>query len=489
MSLIHESIESLELKLKNKEIKPSDLVKESLDRIKATEEKVGSFITVTEEIALKQAEAMDKLQESGQATGKLFGIPMGIKDNIVTKDIQTTCASKILEGFNPIYDATVMHKLNAENPILMGKLNMDEFAMGGSTENSYYKLTRNPHDLDAVPGGSSGGSATAIAAGQVSFTLGSDTGGSVRQPASYCGVVGLKPTYGRVSRFGLVAFASSLDQIGTFTNDVEDCAIVLNGIAGYDKKDSTSVPQIQKDYRKALVADVKGLRIGIPEEFFAEGLDADCRKALDEAIETYKKLGAHIVSVKMPNMKYGLAAYYIIAPAEASSNLGRYDGVGFGLRVPGKDIVDMYIKTRSEGFGPEVKRRILLGTYVLSAGYYDAYYLRAMKVRTLVRQDYDKAFESCDVLLTPTAPDTAFKIGQNSEDPLAMYLGDVCTVTVNLAGLPAISLPCGFKNGLPVGMQLIGKALDEETLLRAAYTFERERTDLQLPLPMGEVEV
>ena len=483
------TIHELHKKLVNGQISAVELTQRYIDRKDKSESDIQAFLSDSREAALAVAAQVDKNIAAGEDIADLAGIPGAIKDNICIKGQQATCASKMLASYQSPYDATVIEKLKDLDFISLGKTNMDEFAMGSSTENSAFKITHNPWNKDYVPGGSSGGSAAAVAAGEVVWALGSDTGGSVRQPAAYCGRIGLKPTYGLVSRYGLIAFASSLDQIGTFTNDVEDCAIVLNGIAGYDKKDSTSVPQIQKDYRKALVADVKGLRIGIPEEFFAEGLDADCRKALDEAIETYKKLGAHIVSVKMPNMKYGLAAYYIIAPAEASSNLGRYDGVGFGLRVPGKDIVDMYIKTRSEGFGPEVKRRILLGTYVLSAGYYDAYYLRAMKVRTLVRQDYDKAFESCDVLLTPTAPDTAFKIGQNSEDPLAMYLGDVCTVTVNLAGLPAISLPCGFKNGLPVGMQLIGKALDEETLLRAAYTFERERTDLQLPLPMGEVEV
>jgi len=379
--------------------------------------------------------------------------------------------------------------LAASDYISLGKANMDEFAMGSSTENSAFHETHNPWNLDCVPGGSSGGSAAAVASGSAVWALGSDTGGSVRQPAAYCGVVGLKPTYGLVSRYGLIAYASSLDQIGTLTNDVEDCAIVLNAIAGHDPKDSTSIPQEKQDYKQALVNDVKGLKIGIPEEFFGEGLDAASRKALDDAMDTYKKLGAEIVPISMPNMKYGIAAYYIIAPAEASSNLARYDGVGFGMRVDGKDIVDMYIKTRTEGFGDEVKRRILLGTYVLSSGYYDAYYLQAMKVRTLMKQDFDEALKKCDILLTPTAPDTAFKIGQNSGDPLAMYLGDVCTVPLNLAGLPGISIPCGYKDGLPIGMQLIGKALGEATLLRAAYTFEQNRTDLRMPSPMGEVEL
>ncbi|WP_441561072.1 Asp-tRNA(Asn)/Glu-tRNA(Gln) amidotransferase subunit GatA [Colibacter massiliensis] len=406
--------------------------------------------------ALEAAALTDKKIAAGEAIADLAGIPGAIKDNICVKGQQVTCASKMLASYRSPYDATVIEKLNALDYVSLGKTNMDEFAMGSSTENSAFQVTTNPWNAKYVPGGSSGGSAAAVAAGEVVWSLGSDTGGSVRQPAAYCGVVGLKPTYGLVSRYGLIAFASSLDQIGCFTNDVEDCAVMLNAIAGYDKKDSTSVPQGAKDYKKALVNDVKGMKIGIPEEFFGEGLDTECRKILDDAIETYKKLGAQIITVKMPNMKYGLAAYYIIAPAEASSNLGRYDGVGFGMRVPGKDIVDMYCKTRSEGFGPEVKRRILLGTYVLSAGYYDAYYLRAMKVRTLVRQDYDKALSQCDILLTPTAPDTAFEIGKNKENPLSMYLGDVCTVTVNLAGLPGISIPCGYKNGLPVGMQLIG---------------------------------
>lgn len=483
------TIHGLHDKLVKGELSAVELTKAYIARKDAVEPQVQAFLSDNREFALEAAAAVDKKIAAGEAIADLAGVPGAIKDNICIKGQYATCASKMLKHFKSPYNATVIEKLMDVDYVSLGKTNMDEFAMGSSTENSAFQITHNPWGLDYVPGGSSGGSAAAVAAGECVWSLGSDTGGSVRQPAAYCGVVGLKPTYGLISRYGLIAFASSLDQIGTFTNDVEDCAIVLNAVAGHDAKDSTSIPQARKDYKQALVNDVKGMKIGIPEEFFGEGLDAECRKALDEAIETYKKLGAEIVPVSMPHVKYGIAAYYIIAPAEASSNLARYDGVGFGLRVEGKDIVDMYIKTRSEGFGPEVQRRILLGTYVLSSGYYDAYYLRAMKVRTLIKHDYDEALKQCDVLLTPTAPDTAFKIGQNSDNPLAMYLGDVCTVTLNLAGLPGLSIPCGYKNGLPIGMQLIGKALDEETLLRAAYTFEQNRTDLRKPLPMGEVEL
>ena len=483
------TIHGLHDKLVKGELSAVELTKAYIARKDAVEPQVQAFLSDNREFALEAAAAVDKKIAAGEAIADLAGVPGAIKDNICIKGQYATCASKMLKHFKSPYNATVIEKLMDVDYVSLGKTNMDEFAMGSSTENSAFQITHNPWGLDYVPGGSSGGSAAAVAAGECVWSLGSDTGGSVRQPAAYCGVVGLKPTYGLISRYGLIAFASSLDQIGTFTNDVEDCAIVLNAVAGHDAKDSTSIPQARKDYKQALVNDVKGMKIGIPEEFFGEGLDAECRKALDEAIETYKKLGAEIVPVSMPHVKYGIAAYYIIAPAEASSNLARYDGVGFGLRVEGKDIVDMYIKTRSEGFGPEVQRRILLGTYVLSSGYYDAYYLRAMKVRTLIKHDYDEALKQCDVLLTPTAPDTAFKIGQNSGNPLAMYLGDVCTVTLNLAGLPGLSIPCGYKDGLPIGMQLIGKALDEETLLRAAYTFEQNRTDLRKPLPMGEVEL
>lgn len=483
------TIQELHNKLINKEISAVELTQKFLAHKDAVEPQIQAFLSDNRQYALEAATNVDKKIAAGEAISDLAGIPGAIKDNMCIKGQQATCASKILQNFKSPYNATVIDKLMEADYVSLGKTNMDEFAMGSSTENSAFQITHNPWNLEYVPGGSSGGSAAAVAAGECVWSLGSDTGGSIRQPAAYSGVVGMKPTYGLISRYGLIAFASSLDQIGPFTKTVADCAIVLNAIAGHDVKDSTSINQAPQDYKKALVNDVKGLKIGIPEEFFAEGLDADCRKALDEAIDTYKKLGADIVPVNMPHMKYGIAAYYVIAPAEASSNLARYDGVGFGLRVDGKDIIDMYIKSRSEGFGPEVQRRILLGTYVLSSGYYDAYYLRAMKVRTLIKQDYDEALKKCDVLLTPTAPDTAFKIGQNNDNPLAMYLGDVCTVTLNLAGLPGISIPCGYKNGLPIGMQLIGKALDEATLLRTAYTFEQNRTELQKSSPMGEVKL
>ena len=483
------TIHALHDKLVRREISAVELAQKYIARKDAVEPQVQAFLSDNRENALAAAAVVDKKIAAGEDIAAMAGIPGAIKDVICVAGQNTTCGSKMLEHFKAPYNATVIEKLNALDYISLGKTNMDEFAMGSSTENSAYQITHNPWNLDCVPGCSSGGSAAAVAAGSAVWALGSDTGGSIRQPAAYCGVVGLKPTYGLVSRYGLVAYGSSLDQIGPFTTDVTDCAIVLNAIAGHDKKDSTSIPMEKKDYTKALVNDVKGLKIGIPEEFFVEGLDDTCRKALEEAIETYRKLGAEIVPVKLPHMKYGLAAYYIIAPAEASSNLARYDGVGFGFRVDGTDIVDMYRKTRTAGFGPEVRRRIMLGTYVLSSGYYDAYYLRAMKVRTLLKQDFDKALSQCDVLLTPTAPDTAFRIGQHDNDPLAMYLGDVCTVSLNLAGLPGISIPCGYKDGMPIGMQLIGAALGEETLLRVAYTFEQNRTDLRKPLPMGEVEL
>lgn len=483
------TIHGLHEKLVKKELTAVELTKAFLAHKDSVEPKVQAFLSDTRDQALAAAAAVDAKIAAGEPISDLAGIPGAIKDNICITGQKATCASKMLQNFVAPYNATVIDKLNAADYVSVGKTNMDEFAMGSSTENSAFQITHNPWNTDYVPGGSSGGSASAVAANECVWALGSDTGGSIRQPAAYCGVVGLKPTYGLVSRYGLIAFASSLDQIGTFTHDVHDCALVLNAIAGHDAKDSTSIPQAKKDYTKALVSDVKGMKIGIPQEFFGDGLDADCRKALEDAQATFTQAGAQLVPVSLPHMKYGIASYYIIAPAEASSNLARYDGVGFGFREEGNDIVDMYIKTRSEGFGPEVRRRILLGTYVLSSGYFDAYYLRAMKVRTLIKRDYDEALKQCDVLLTPTAPDTAFKIGQNDNNPLAMYLGDVCTVTLNLAGLPGLSIPCGYKNGLPIGMQLIGKALDEETLLRVAYTFEQQRTDLVNTSPMGGVEL
>lgn len=473
MNFMYESIESLETKLRNKEVKPSELVKDSIARIKETDDKIGSFITVTEEIALEQAKVLDERQANGEITGKLFGIPMGIKDNIVTKNVETTCASKILQGFNPIYDATVMNKLNSENPVLIGKVNMDEFAMGGSTETSYYKLTRNPHDLDAVPGGSSGGSATAVAAGQVPFTLGSDTGGSVRQPASYCGIVGLKPTYGRVSRFGLVAFASSLDQIGPMTRTVKDNARILEIISGLDSNDMTSAPIDVPKFSEIITGDIKGKKIALPKEFFSEGVDEEVKQSVLQGVKWLESQGAIVEEVSLPNVAYGIETYYIIASAEASSNLSRFDGIRYGYRSENAtNLEEVYKKTRGEGFGPEVKRRIMLGTYVLSSGYYDAYYKKAQKVRTLIKEDFDRVFAEYDVVIGPTAPTVAFNIGEEINDSVTMYANDLLTIPVNMAGLPAISIPCGFKGKRPIGMQIIGKPFAESTIYDVAYAFE-----------------
>lgn len=474
MTLMYESIESLTTKLNNKEIKPSELVTDAFNRIKATDDKIGSFITLTEELASNQAKILDEKQANNEINGKLFAIPMGIKDNIITKDVETTCASKILQGFNPIYDATVMRKLNQENPILLGKLNMDEFAMGGSTETSYYKTCRNPHDLDAVPGGSSGGSATAVAAGQVPFTLGSDTGGSVRQPASYCGIVGMKPTYGRVSRFGLVAFASSLDQIGPMTRTVKDNAKVLEIISGLDENDMTSAPVKVNEFSKIITGNVKGLKIALPKEYFGAGIDEEVKASVLAAAKYLESQGAIVEEVSLPNTAHSIEAYYIIASAEASSNLSRFDGIRYGYRSENaKNLEEIYKKTRGEGFGAEVKRRIMLGTYVLSSGYYDAYYKKAQKVRTLIKQDFDKVFETYDVVLGPTAPTVAFNIGEEITDPVTMYANDILTIPVNMAGLPAISIPCGFKGKRPIGMQIIGKAFAEATVYDVAYNYEQ----------------
>jgi len=474
-------------KLVNKEVSAVEIVTDVFERIDAVEKDVQAFITQTREEALAQAKAVDEKISRGEEIAPLAGIPGVIKDNICTCGIKTTCASKMLANFVPPYNAMVSEKLAANDVVMVGKVNMDEFAMGGSTENSGFHITRNPWDTTRVPGGSSGGSAAAVAAGEAIWSLGSDTGGSIRQPASFCGVVGLKPTYGRVSRYGLVAFASSLDQIGPITRDVTDCALVLNAIAGHDRRDSTSINAPVPDYRKALVNDVKGLKIGIPKEYFTAGLNPAIAKAMDKAIDQMKALGAKCVEVSMPHTEYALSAYYLIATAEASSNLARYVGVVYGNRVEGEDIITMYTKTRSQLFGNEVKRRIMLGTYALSSGYYDAYYLKALKVRTLVKQDFDQAFEKVDVLLTPTAPVPAFKIGEIVDDPLAMYLLDVCTIPVNLAGVPAISVPCGLVDGLPVGVQFIGKPLDEETILRTAYTFEQNNDFRNRIAPLGEV--
>ena len=476
MNIAELTVHELQEKLKNKELTITEITKAFIDRINEKEKDVQAFVTTLTEEATKQAEEIENKVNSGEITGEFAGIPIGIKDNLCTKGVKTTCSSKMLENFVSPYDATVVEKLNEENIIDLGKLNMDEFAMGGSTEYSYFKKTKNPWNLNKVPGGSSGGSAAAVAANMVPWALGSDTGGSIRQPASFCGVVGLKPTYGLVSRYGLVAFASSLDQIGPITKDVRDSAILLNIIAGHDEKDSTSSKIEKIDYTKALKNDVKGLKIGVPKEFFGEGINEEVKESLEKAINTYKELGAEIEEFSLDIAQYSLATYYIIACAEASSNLGRFDGIRYTYRTPEfKNLKEIYKKSRSEGFGSEVKRRIILGTYVLSSGYYDAYYKKAQKVRTLVMNEFNKAFEKYDVILTPTSPTVAFDIGAKTNNPLEMYLSDICTVSVNIAGLPGISIPCGVdKEGMPIGMQLIGNKFCEETILNAAYTFEQK---------------
>ena len=491
---VHELVE----KLKSNELTSEEITKAYIDRIK--EKDVGAFVTLTTDDAEKKAIEIDKKRianaqmhkedtkaneetqansenpVSNEELSEFAGIPIGVKDNLCTKGVKTTCSSKMLENFVSPYDATVVEKLNKEGIISLGKLNMDEFAMGSSTENSAIKITHNPWDLNRVPGGSSGGSAAAVAGDLVPWALGSDTGGSIREPAAFCGVVGLKPTYGLVSRYGLVAFASSLDQVGPITKDVKDNAILLNIIAGHDEKDSTSYDIEKKDYTKNLEKDIKGIKIGVPKEFFGEGINETVKEQLNKAIETYKKLGAIVEETSLDVAQTSLAAYYIIACAEASSNLGRFDGIRYGYRA--KDyttLKELYVNSRTEGFGDEVKRRIILGTYVLSSGYYDAYYKKAQKVRTYVKNEFDKAFKKYDVLLTPVSPNTAFKIGEKCNNPMEMYLADICTVSINIAGVPAISLPCGVdKEGMPVGMQLIGNRFEEEKILNVAYKFEQE---------------
>jgi len=460
--------------LKTKQLSSVELTKAYLERIHQIEPKVHALVTVTDKLALEQAERADKLLASGNAT-PLTGIPALIKDNMCTRGVRTTCSSKMLENFVPPYDATVVEKLNEAGAIIIGKSNMDEFAMGSSTENSALFITHNPWDLARVPGGSSGGSAAAVAAGETVYALGSDTGGSIRQPAGFCSVTGLKPTYGRVSRYGLVAFASSLDQIGPLTQDVTDCALVMNAIAGYDSRDSTSVPQPVPDYTQCLTTDLKGLRLGVPKEYFVEGMQAEVASAIRAAISKLEELGARGEwEVSLPHTRHALAVYYIIAPSEASANLARYDGVKYGFAYrKGEDMWDDMEKTRQYGFGPEVKRRIMLGTYALSAGYYDAYYLKAQKVRTIIRREFDRAFEKFDALITPTSPTVPFKIGEKVDNPVQMYLSDVCTLPINIAGLPAISIPAGFADGLPIGMQIIGPPFSEETLLKIAYAYEQ----------------
>lgn len=473
MSLYDKTAHELHELLTAKKISAAELTAEVLSRVEEVEDKIGAYLEITREKATADAKAVDEKISRGEKISALEGIPCAIKDNICTKGIKTTCASKILENFVPPYDATAYKKLAAQKPILIGKANLDEFAMGGSTENSGFHITRNPRDLERVPGGSSGGSAAAVAAGEAVFALGSDTGGSIRQPASFCGVVGFKPTYGRVSRYGLVAFASSLDQIGPITRDVTDCALVLNAICGHDDMDSTSTAAQVPDFTKSLIDDVKGLRIGLPKEYFVKGIDAEVETAIRNAAKKFEQLGAEVVEVSLPHTEYAISTYYLIAPAEAATNLERYDGVSYGARVDGADVVEMMTNTRTEKFGAEVKRRIMIGNYALSAGYYDAYYLKALKVRTLIQKDFTDAFKTVDLLLTPTTPNAAFKLGEMTSDPLKMYLQDICTVPVNLAGLPGISIPCGVTSqNLPLGVQLIGKPLDEATIIRAAFTYE-----------------
>lgn len=478
MKLFEQPAHVLHDMLVNKEITSLELTQAVLARIDEVEGDVQAYLTITREEALAQAKAVDEKIAKGEEIAFLEGIPGAIKDNICTKGIKTTCASKILQKFVPPYDATVMQKLEAQNPVVLGKTNLDEFAMGGSTENSAYHPTCNPWNTDCVPGGSSGGSAAAVAAGTAVWALGSDTGGSIRQPASFCGVVGMKPTYGRVSRYGLVAYASSLDQIGPITKDVTDCAHILNIIAGRDEMDSTSLDVQVPDFTKALVQDVKGLKIGLPKEYFVKGMDPEVEAAVKNGVKELEKLGADVVEISLPNTDYAISTYYLIAPAEAATNLARYDGVSYGERAEdAADLVEMMTKTRTQYLGEEVKRRIMIGNYALSAGYYDAYYLKALKVRRLVKEDYDKAFKDVDVIICPAAPSVAYKIGEKISNPLEMYLQDACTVPLNLAGLPGISVPCGYnKDKMPIGMQIIGKALDEETILRVAYTYEQSQS-------------
>ncbi|MGZ0134902.1 Asp-tRNA(Asn)/Glu-tRNA(Gln) amidotransferase subunit GatA [Priestia megaterium] len=474
MSLFNRKLSELHSLLHKKEVRVQDLVDESYKRINEVDDKVGAFLALNEDNARAYAKELDEALQTKDEFGLLFGMPIGVKDNIVTKDLRTTCSSKILANFDPIYDATVVQKLQAAEAVTIGKLNMDEFAMGSSTENSGLQLTRNPWNLDYVPGGSSGGSAAAVAAGEVPFSLGSDTGGSIRQPAAYCGVVGLKPTYGRVSRYGLVAFASSLDQIGPITNSVEDNAYLLQAISGVDPMDSTSANVDVPDYVSALTGDAKGLKIAVPKEYLGEGVGEEARQSVLDALKVLEGLGATWEEVSLPHSKYALATYYLLSSSEASANLSRFDGVRYGYRTDNaENLIEMYKQSRSEGFGNEVKRRIMLGTFALSSGYYDAYYKKAQQVRTLIKQDFESVFENYDVIIGPTTPTPSFKIGEKTDDPLTMYANDILTIPVNLAGVPGISVPCGLSNGLPLGLQIIGKHFDESTIYRVAHAFEQ----------------
>ena len=484
MELYSKTAHEISDMIKQKKVSCKEVINSLLDRVEKVESKIDAFNLVCKENALKQAEELDCVVEKGEAKGDLFGVPMGIKDNMCTEGITTTCSSKILENYIPPYSATVTKKLKDANTILFGKMNLDEFAMGSSTENSYFKTTKNPWDIERVPGGSSGGSAAAVTADEVYFALGSDTGGSIRQPASLCGCVGIKPTYGCVSRYGLIAFASSLDQIGSFTKDVTDCALVLNTISGHDPNDATSANVNYPDYKTALVNDVKGLKIGIPKEYFGDGINAEVKMAMYKALDTLKALGADYEEFDFPMSEYALPAYYLISSSEASSNLARYDGIKYGYRAKNfTDLLDLYCQTRSEGFGSEVKLRIMIGTYALSSGYYDAYYKKALQVRTLIKQSFDNALKKYDMIITPTSPTTAFKIGEKCDNPLEMYAADICTVSVNIAGLPGLVVPCGFDSkNLPIGMQIIGKAFDEKTILKVGFTYE-QNTDFHKQKP------
>lgn len=481
MTLFNRSSKELQGLVHSKEVSLVDLTNEAFARVEKLDGEVEAFLALNKEKALETATELEKIPF--EERGPLFGLPIGVKDNIVTEGLETTCASKILQGFNPIYDATVVKKLREAGMITIGKLNMDEFAMGSSNENSAYKTTKNPWSLDRVPGGSSGASAAAVAAGEVPFSLGSDTGGSIRQPASYCGVVGMKPTYGRVSRFGLVAFASSLDQIGPITRNVEDNALLLEAISGVDPHDSTSADVDVPNFAAALTGDIKGLRIAVPKEYLGEGVSEAVRQSVMDALKVLEEQGATWEEVSLPHSKYALATYYILSSSEASSNLSRFDGIRYGFRAENvENLLDLYKETRAQGFGDEVKRRIMLGTYSLSAGTYDAYYKKAQQVRTLIKQDFDKVLADYDVIVGPTAPTPAFKIGENVEDPLTMYANDILTIPINLAGVPAISIPCGFEDGLPLGLQIIGNYFDESTIYRVAYAYEQS-TDFHKQTP------
>ncbi len=463
-------------KIADKQLSSKEITEAFLENINKTHSEIGAYLTVTAESAIKTAEETDKKIAAGEKLSTLAGIPGGIKDNMCTKGVKTTCASKMLENFVPCYSSTAVEKLNEQGFVMLGKLNMDEFAMGSTNENSYFKPVKNPVNTERVPGGSSGGSAAAVAAKEAAFTLGSDTGGSIRQPAAFCGVVGMKPTYGTVSRYGLVAFASSLDQIGPLTKNVKDNALILNAIAGHDPKDATCIGGGRPDYTAEIGKDVKGMTVGLPTEFFGDGVSADVKDAVLAAAKRYEKLGANIEEVKLPSSKHALSAYYVISSAEASSNLARFDGIRYGYRSENAETLDdIYKNSRSEGFGPEVQRRIMLGTFALSSGYYDAYYKKALQVRTLVVRDYNKVFEKCDFIISPVAPTTAYKLGEKTDNPLEMYMGDIYSVPINIAGVPSLSLPCG-KDGdnMPIGMQLIGKPLGEATLYRAGYAFETD---------------